>query len=296
MHRMVGRYLAAVTIAMPVLAAAQPGTKSAESQEMIPRELAVALLSYSPSMVPNDIRVGKAPDDIPPELVPAGLQVLGSMTQFESSVIVLVAPQPPDSAIALIQNGLLGIGWTRPPIPQTRPRSGFVPANDLSGAYERPEIVCRADAFASFTSAYRRSGGSIVKISYNRGARFSACKAPPDANTYRSPMEDAPIPTLRAPAGSITANGGAGMNGSMNNVTVSTRLSTRLKPGEVVAHYDTQMISAGWTSLTEGAADNVVVHNYRKKDDKDRIWTATLLSMVVPDAMEQDVSLRLTRR
>jgi hypothetical protein len=302
MHQTIRRSLAATLFATPVLAGAQSGSKPADLQEPIPRELAIALLSYSPGMAPNDIRVGKAPDDIPPELVPPGFQVLGSMTQFENSVIVFAAPQPPDSAIAVFQTGLLGMGWTRPAIPQNRARNGFVPAQDFGGNYDRPDIVCHGDAFASFTSAYRRSGGSIVKVSYNRGARFSACKAPPDANQYRSPFDDAPMPLLRAPEGSMitsgssSVGGGSSMSGGAGQVTIGTRLSTRLKAGEVVAHYDKQMIAAGWASLSDGAADNVAVHNYRKKDEKDRVWTATLLSMVVPDGTDQDVSLRLTRR
>ena len=79
-------------------------------------------------------------------------------------------------------------------------------------------------------------------------------------------------------------------------VTLSTQLTTRLKPAEVVAHYDKQMIAAGWTSLSEGAADIVAVHNYRKKDEKERVWTAALLSVLGPDEKVQDVSLRLSRR
>jgi hypothetical protein len=300
MHHTIRRSLAITLFAWPVLASAQPGPKPAEPQDMIPRELAIALLSYSPGMAPNDIRVGKAPDDIPPELVPPGLQVLGSMTQFENSIIVLVAPQSPDSAIALIEAGLLGSGWTNPPTPQTRPRTGFVPANDLSGTYDRPQMVCHGDAFAAFTGTYRRSGGSIVKISYNRGARYSACKTQPDANPYRSSTDDAPIPTLRAPEGSMMLGGGSGVTSGpgmgTSSVTMSTQLTTKLKPAEVVAHYDKQMIAAGWTSLSEGAADNVAVHNYRKKDEKERVWTAVLLSVMGPDEKAQDVSLRLSRR
>jgi hypothetical protein len=296
MYRTIRRSLATMLLATPVMAGAQAGPKATDSQEMIPRELAIALLSNSPGTAANDLRVGKAPDDIPPELVVPGFQILGSMTQFENSVIVLAAPQPPDSAIALVENALLGSGWTRPPAQQARPRAGFVAANDFFTSYDRPQMVCHGDAFASFTSAYRRSGGSVVKVSYNRGARFSPCKAQPDVNMYRSPFDDAPVPTLRAPEGSMTSSGGEGMSGNGNGLTLSTQLSTKLKPAELVAHYDKQMIAAGWTSLSDGAADNVAVHNYRKKDEKDRTWTATLLSMVVPGRTEQDVSLRLSRR
>jgi hypothetical protein len=78
--------------------------------------------------------------------------------------------------------------------------------------------------------------------------------------------------------------------------TISTQLSTKLKPAEVIAHYDRQMIAAGWTSLSEGAADNVAVHNYRKKDEKERVWTAVLLSVMAPDEKAQDVALRLSSR
>lgn len=159
---------------------------------------------------------------------------------------------------------------------------------------DRPDIVCRGDEFATFTGTYRRSGGSIVKVSYNRGARFSACKAQPDM--YRSPYEDAPTPTLRAPEGSMSTQGGSMMSSGPNSITIGTRLSTRLKPTEVVAHYDRQMVEAGWTSISEGAADVLAVHSYRKKDEKDRVWTATLFSLAIPDGRDQDVSLRLSRR
>src|SRR3954468_8983048 len=148
-HRSLHRSLAIMLLAAPVMASAQPEPKPADPQDMIPRELAIALLSYSPGMAPTDIRVGRAPDDIPPELLQPGLQVLGSMTQFENSVIVLAAPQSPDSAIALLETALLGSGWTSPPVPQNKPRTGFVPANEFSGGYDRPQLVCHGDAFAS---------------------------------------------------------------------------------------------------------------------------------------------------
>ena len=98
MNRMVVHALAVVVV-LPVLTGAQTTTTPVESQEMIPRELALALMSFSPGMSPENLRVGKAPEDIPPELVALGFQVLGSMTQFENSIIVFAAPQPPDSAI-----------------------------------------------------------------------------------------------------------------------------------------------------------------------------------------------------
>src|SRR5262245_58581098 len=85
----------------PALAISQPNKAS---DEPIPRELAMALLNLMPGTGgPTDILVGKAPDNIPPELIPPGYQVLGSLIQYENASIVLIAPQPPDSAISALE-------------------------------------------------------------------------------------------------------------------------------------------------------------------------------------------------
>src|SRR5690349_1894881 len=169
MHSTIGRSLAAMTLLLaPVLASAQTPSRAPDRQDPIPRELVLALLNLGPGMPGGaDIRVGKAPDDVPPELVPPGFQVLGSTTQFESSVVVLTAPQAPDSAISLFESHLLSAGWTKPAVAQARPMRGFVSADATTGGYEQPNIVCRGDSFATFSGTYRRTGGSILKVSYN---------------------------------------------------------------------------------------------------------------------------------
>jgi hypothetical protein len=83
---------------------------------------------------------------------------------------------------------------------------------------------------------------------------------------------------------------------SESEVQLTTKVGTRLKPSEVVAHYNKQMIESGWTSVSEGAVEIVAVHTYRKTDDKGQAWVATLVSQSVPDGTDQDVSLKLTRR
>lgn len=286
-----------LALAIPYAAHAQsmsgpPGSPGA-SQEPIPRELALALLNLGQGSGGMDIRVGKAPDNVPPELVPLGAELLGSMTQFDNSVIVVAMALPPDSAISTLEGRLLDIGWTKPPVPNRMPRGGFVSADNGVG-YERPDIVCRGDEFVAFSGSYRRMGGSVIKLSYNRGGRYSACRTQTDQ--FRSPYEEAPIPTLRAPEGAMTTGGGGMSMSGANQVSMSTQLSTRLEPAAVIAHYDKQMRAAGWESTSEGAAQTVAAHTYRKKDEKNRTWMATLVSISVPDGLEQDVMLRLTRR
>jgi hypothetical protein len=299
MHSRIGRSITGLLLSLaPAVAMAQPRGTPGDAQEPIPRELALALLNLGPGMAGGggDILIGKVPEDVPPELVPAGLQVLGSSTQFENRVIVLAAPQAPDSSIAMYEANLLRSGWTKPPTPQQRPMRGFVSADVGQGVYEPPDIVCRGDSFVMFSASYRRTTGSLLKITYNRGSRYSMCKMRQDETVYRSPFEEAPVPLLRAPFGAITNDGGGGMSASsQTSFTLSTRLSTRLKVAEVVTHYDKQMRDQGWTSIAEGALPFIAGHTYRKNDDKGRTWAGTLFSLMLPDSLQQSVTLQLTR-
>ena len=276
---------------------AQVSLTRSDQPDLIPRELVLALISFGTGTAGGaNLRVGKAPEDVPPELVPPRIEVLGSMTQFDNVIIVLGMPQSPDSAIGAMESHLTAAGWTPPPAPAPRqmPR-GFVATDFTGGMGGTPNFVCRGDEMVNLTSMYRSSGGSILKLNFNRGARNSACRQR-DETTFRSPYDEAPVPTLRAPAGAMTT-GGSGMSTSGNNqFTLSTQLSTRLRPAEVVSHYDAQMRAAGWTPVGDGSLDFLSARTYQKKDEKARTWSATLYAIRSPEALEQDVALRLSRR
>ena len=283
-------------VLLPSAMSAQAASQSRD--DMIPRELALALLNFGPGMGgASDIRVGRLPDDTPPDLIPPGLEVLGSTSQFDNWLIVLVAPHQPDSAIGRVEAHLLANGWTKPPAPRYPPMRGFVSADFNNGGYQQPDIVCRDDAFVMLSGTYRRSGGSIVRLAYNRGQRFSACRTRADTTAvYRGPFDDAPVPILRAPLGSVTKEGNNMGSGGPNMMSMGTRLGTRLKPAEVITHYDKQMREQGWTAGADGTVPFLSARTYRKTDDKSRSWTAILMSMTFADTTEQDVSLRMTRR
>ena len=296
MYPTISRSLAVIILSVtPAVTAAQSAAKPPESQEPIPRELVLALLNLGPGMGGADIRVGKAPDDIPSDLLPPGLEILGSTTQFESSVIVLAAREQPDSAVSRYEAHLLGAGWTKPPAPQSRPMRGFVSADVGQVTYDRPDMACRGEEFVTYSATYRRNGGSLVKVTYSRGNRYSMCKARQDVTTYRSPYDEAPVPLLRAPLGSIT-NDGSGMSASSNDsFSLSTRLTTRLTAGELVDHYDKQMREQGWASIGDGSLKIVAARTYRKNDDQSRPWIGTLFSIAIPDSSQQDVTLKVAR-
>jgi hypothetical protein len=275
---------------------AQPPAKPPDSQEPIPRELALVLLNLGPGIGGAEILVGKAPDDIPRDLLPSGLQILGSTTQFETSVIILVAQEPPDSAVARYDAYLHSAGWTNPPVPQAARARGFVAAEFGQVTYDRPNAACRGEQFVTYSGSYRRNGGSFVRVTLNRDNRSSMCKARQDVTTYRSPYDEAPVPLLVAPFGSMTTQGG-GMSASGNDsFSFSTRLSTRLSPGELVDHYNKQLRDQGWTSVTNGSIQFMAARTYRRNDDQGRAWIGTLMSIALPDSsQQQDVSFKLTR-
>jgi hypothetical protein len=296
MHPTISRSLAVIILSVtPAITVAQSAAKPPEAQEPIPRELVLALLNLGPGIGGADIRVGKAPDDTPSDLLPPGLEILGSTTQFESSVIVLVAREQPDSAVSRYEAHLLGAGWTKPPAPQARPMRGFVSADVGQVTYDRPDVACRGEEFVTYAGTYRRNGGSLVKVTYSRGNRYSMCKARQDVTTYKSPYDEAPVPLLRAPVGSITTDGGNMSASSNNSFSLSTRLTTRLTPGELVDHYDKQMREQGWASVGDGSLRILAAHTYRKNDDQGKLWAGTLFSIALPDSSQQDVTLRITR-
>ena len=296
MHPTISRSLAVIIVSVtPAITFGQSAAKPPESQEPIPRELVLALLNLGPGIGGAEIRVGKAPDDVPSDLLPPGLEILGSTTQFESSVIVLAAREQPDSAVSRYEAHLLGAGWTKPPAPQARPMRGFVSADVGQVTYDRPDVACRGEEFVTYSGTYRRNGGSLVKVTYSRGNRYSMCKARQDVTTYKSPYDEAPVPLLRAPVGSITTDGGNMSASSNNSFSLSTRLTTRLTPGELVDHYDKQMREQGWASIGDGSLRILAARTYRKNDDQGRPWTGTLFSIVIPDSSQQDVTLKVTR-
>ena len=296
MHPTISRSLAVIILSVtPAITFGQSAAKQPESQEPIPRELVLALLNLGPGIGGADIRVGKAPDDVPSDLLPPGLEILGSTTQFESSVIVLAAREQPDSAVSRYEAHLLGAGWTKPPAPQARPMRGFVSADVGQITYDRPDVACRGEEFVTYSGTYRRNGGSLVKVTYSRGNRYSMCKARQDVTTYRSPYDEAPVPLLRAPVGSITTDGGNMSASSNNSFSLSTRLTTQLTPGELVDHYDKQMREQGWASVGDGSLKILAARTYRRNDDQGRPWTGTLFSIAIPDSSQQDVTLKVTR-
>jgi hypothetical protein len=290
--------LTPLLVALPA-GAQQPAQPSASAQsaqsgpELIPRELALALITYGPVGGGGDLRVGRAPDGLPPELIPAGAQVLGSISQFDNSIVVLTLPVPPDSASDLAAASMLAAGWTRPPTSPMIQRGGFVDAQAMVGPSMSSGTLCKGEAFVNLAASYRRSGGSILKVMHTAGARYSPCRPP---ESRMGMMSEIPVPTLYSPEGALTNGGGGVSRSGDDHAEMSTRLSSRMKPSEITRHYATQLLKDGWTPVAEGDTEFFAGQMFRKADDKGRVWHATLITVARPDRSDRDVSLRLSRR
>lgn len=296
MHSTISRSLAVIMLSVTsTVGVAQSAAKPTDAQGFIPRELVLALLDLGPSMGTADIRVGKAPDFVPSDLLPPGLEILGSTVQYESSVIVLATRDQPDSAVSRYEAHLLSAGWIKPRAAQGPPLRGFVSADAGQPTYDQPNVACRGEEFVMYNATYRRNGGSLMKVTYSRINRNSMCEARQDVTTYRSPYDAAPVPVLRAPFGAVTTDDNGMSAFGDNSFLLSTRLGTRLTPGELVDHYDKQMRSQGWTSVENGSLEFLAARTYRTKDDQGRPWLATLLSVATPDSTQQDVTLRISQ-
>jgi hypothetical protein len=286
-----------LTIALALAGAlARPLLAQTGAQDPVPRELVVALLDYGPGAQNLDLRVGRAPDGLPAELIPAGARIVGSVNRFEGTLTVVVVPTHPDSALIGLGNRLVGAGWQRPQPFMPRPAGtggGFVVGASGSGSPDFPDMYCRGRDYAALFASYRRAGETLVKINYTPNAMSSPCRRDETGRVYRGMMDDAPVPTLYAPDGARSTGGGR--SSGSDGVHLTTHLITSLDATKLAAHYGTQMIAAGWTLVNEGAGDWFAARLFRK-EDKGVAWYGGLIVTARPDGYDRDVVLQLTRK
>lgn len=259
--------------------------------ETVPRELALALLSgYGP---PGDedapqLVVGRAPEGFPQDALPPGAAaVLGAVVHARGSTVAVSAPEPPAEALASYGARLGRAGWRQGP--EGGPRRGFVP-----GPGPRHTAFCRDDTFLSATAVPRSEGGSYIKLHHARNERFSPCNRAREEGRVRSPMHEAPIPTLQAPAGAETRGLGSS-GGGMDAWEAHTRLETQLDPAGLVAHYAAQLREAGWALSGQMTGEGVVVQTARTRDERGQTWHGLLTAFALPGTGEREVVFRVMR-
>jgi len=86
------------------------------------------------------------------------------------------------------------------------------------------------------------------------------------------------LPVLKIPAGALMTSGGSSSGDGSAEST--TDIKTDLSPKELVAHFSSQLRSAGWQSLDGSSLDNLAWSSWSILDDQDEEWRGTLIVLI----------------
>lgn len=248
------------------LAAQETGPKT---QEMIPREVVLALIPAAASNG-GDILVGTMPADLAKDFpVPAGARVIGSLITLSYAQVVIAVPGSPDSALAYARRTLVAHGWL--PREPAIPRQGglqYGPLMAPTSTYCRlgqgpPDGISTTTSFYGPSTTMLRitrtqnpmcdesqgmasmgSSGALVAMSSSQAAR------------YQGPFSN--LPPLFAPGDQRTVFMGCRAAASSGQrTTQNQQLRLSLSPTEILAHYSRQLDSAGWKRVTQSDSTSV---------------------------------------
>ena len=296
--------LSLVALALPLapLAAQRVVTVRSDSAAAVPAELALALVSgwAGGRAAEAEIVVGTLPTVFPAEVLPeTGGRALGAFVTRDAdgrrrgwAVGVIAAAAAPDSAIAALRARLARAGWRPAPDELDLGREGFVEAHE-----ERPRTLCRDSLSLDASAVPRATGGAVLRVVVQpteSGRRFSRCSPERARRMERFSTTDAPMPTLRAPAGADSRGGGSSVGPSSR--TATARIRSALTPARLVAHYAAQLREEGWAldaPLAEGA---LAAQAARLSDGEGRVWHGALVAMRLPgDENVVEVSFHVAR-
>lgn len=276
--------------------------QEASRTESVPRELVLALIGFrAPEEAAPEIRVGRAPPEFPSSALPPQARVLGSLIRrsslptqvgITSSTVVIVSPEEPDSALDLMEQGLLRIGWES--LSFDRPMGGFVIREIRS-----PRVFCKGELFLNI-SARPRDGerGSLLHATQDSG-RPGPCDReklgpsplpPPGARMPPMP----PIPQLHVPEGATSEGGGITGRGR-DHWESSTRLQTPRSAQDLVAHYSAQLQQGGWTPVSRASGRGMATQTFRVQDPTGQTWHGVLLAVTLPGTGQYEVIFRAMR-
>lgn len=255
-HLLLGILLAT---ASPVL----PRGSTALAQEVIPRDLALALVRFGQDG--GDILVGSAPADLAQDLpVPPGGRILGSFVGPSYVQVVITFPGRTDSALAFARRALVARGWHswEPPVEQ---RGGLTSRTSPM----MPDTFCRAgEDGLTITASFYGSTTSLLRVTRSMNGMCSASMRA-EAARSRIGMMASPfttVPTLSPPAESDNAwnacrGPSTGFHGSASQGSQPVR--STMSASEVLTHFGRQLESAGWSA---GRGTESVVGKWTKSD------------------------------
>ena len=233
------------------LALAAPGF--AQTQEQIPKELALALMPAG-AAEGGEIIVGQMPMDLTSIVtLPTGARVLGSFVSTAYAHAVMTLPLRTDSAMAVVRRSLLEHGWT------TRsamtPQMGGLQYGPAGGMF--PNSFCKAGDPTSLTLAGQFYGPSTTLLHLTRNVNSGMCDQPNRMESVRTQsMQDYPlstVPPLWSPGDYRMSSARCRRPNTMGDASQNQPLVTDLSPTDILAYYGKQLDSAGWKASSDEA-------------------------------------------
>ena len=218
----------------------------AQTQEQIPKELALALMPAG-AAEGGEIIVGQMPMDLTSLLtLPAGARVLGSFVSTAYAQAVLTLPLRTDSALAIVRRSLVEHGFTTRSAPP--PQMGGLQFGPQGGVF--PNTFCKAGDPTSLTLTAQFYGPSTTLVHVMRSVNTTLCDQQDRLNVVRTQsMQDYPlstVPPLWSPGDFRMSNTRCRRPNTMGDANQNQPLMTDLSSTEVLAYYGKQLDSAGW--------------------------------------------------
>jgi len=228
--------------------------------EMIPRELAEALLHWEPNSV--GIVVGELAGNFPRAVNIADVRVLGSMGSARQSATVLVSETETAQALTVrFAHQLQRAGFKA----QVSEQHGGFGSRAPMQRFESDDLAITAFAKT------RAQGGSCLVVSVGP-------PAPKEHRQFlaqqRGRLPVAPMPQLSDPPG--TRNNGGSGGGSGSFAQISSELSPCISLQVAVSHYDQQLKQLGWISIGSDVNEVTAFYSYKFSDVRGEQWCSTL--------------------
>jgi hypothetical protein len=223
-----------------------------QTQDQIPKELALALMPFGMADG-GEIIVGQMPPDFSAVLtLPASARVLGSFVSMAFAQTVVTLPLRTDSALATVRRSLTEHGWTtRSAMPPTTGGLQFGPAG---GIYQN--TFCKTGDPSALTISAQFYGPSTSLVHLTRNINSGTCDQMMRAEVRQQMTQDFPlatVPPLWTPGDYRISSLRCRRQNTMNDQSQNQPLMTDLSPTEVLAYFGRQLDSAGWKSSSNEA-------------------------------------------
>jgi hypothetical protein len=261
--------------------------------DMVPIEF-VRMLTITPFMSTPEVAVGRLPERLANDLAPGpDTRIIGSLTTRRFSVGALVMRGRSPEVQERLAAQLVEKGWRKlPATTPDAPRGGF--ETPFREPRNGPLTLCSTDDHnVQINVSNHRGDSAAVRLFLGRD-NFGVSCVDPGLTSSSAPANEAPIPALRAPAGTEYRGGGSGSGSGSRWGDAHGQLRSDMEPAALLEHYAAQMIAAGWQAGARTSSAEVALQVFRKTDDPRPNWQGVLYVVARPNR-ERDLYLHVTR-